>query len=128
MPFRTSGKTEFQKVRNPRGEVEIYSAEEVQTLLLNAVESDVALIPAIVVSCFQGLRPDEFHAENAKRRPLTWEAFNWGDQQLPVAGQKVRSKANRDILLHPVTQKHGWSRSKASQAKCGAIRGPLTAE
>jgi integrase len=72
------------------------------------------LIQAIVAGAFQGLRPDEFHAENARqddkgdgkrtRRPLAWEAFNWNDELLHVSGQKVRSKATRDIPLHPVSQ------------------------
>jgi len=61
------------------------------------------------------LRPDEFHAENARekdkarkqrRLPLTWECFNWNDNLLHVSGQKVRSKATRDIPLHHVA--HHW--------------------
>ena len=102
------GRTEFQKVKRPRPdsrpEVEIYSATEILTLLLEAIETDIDMIPAIVVGAFQGLRPFEFHAEDAKRPPLTWEAFNWNDNRLYVAGQKIRSKATRDIPLHPVTR------------------------
>lgn len=64
------GKTEFQKVRRPkrdeRGEVEIYTPAEMEKLLLAALENDVAMIPALVVGGFQGLRPAEFHAEGAK--------------------------------------------------------------
>jgi hypothetical protein len=102
------GKTEFQKVRRPkkedRGEVEIYELKEINNLLLAAIEKDIDLIPAIVVGAFQGLRPAEFHAEGAKRRPLTWDAFIWGDKILHITGQKVRSKANRDIPIHPATE------------------------
>jgi integrase len=103
-----AGKTEFQKVRRPKkdeqGEVEIYTPGEMENLLLAAVENDVDLIPALIVGGFQGLRPAEFHAEGAKRRPLTWEAFIWNDNILHITGQKVRSKANRDIPLHAVTR------------------------
>jgi hypothetical protein len=102
------GKTEFQKVRRPkkdeRTEVEIYTPEEMLTLLVTALETDIDLIPAIVIGGFQGLRPAEFHGEGTRRRPLTWEAFIWNDNILHVTGQKVRSKADRDIPLHTVTE------------------------
>jgi hypothetical protein len=111
------GKTQFQKVGaaiiDPN-EVEIYTPKELDNLLMAAIEHDVDLIPAIVMGAFQGLRPDEFHAENARqedkgegkrtRRPLTWEALNWNDKILHLSGQKVRSKATRDIPLHSVTR------------------------
>jgi len=102
------GKTEFQNVKRPkreeRGEVEIYTPAEISTLLAAAIEYDIDLIPGIVVGCFQGLRPDEFHAENAKREPLKWEAINWHDKVFSVRGQKVRSKPTRPIPLHPVSE------------------------
>lgn len=102
------GHTEFQKVKKPKADsrpaVEIYSPTEIFTLLLEAIETDIDMIPAVVVGAFQGLRPFEFHAEDAKRPPLTWEAFNWNDNRLHVAGQKIRSKATRDIPLHAVTR------------------------
>lgn len=102
------GETEFQKVKNPKrdpkGAVEIYTPSQITELLSTAVENDVDLLPAIIVGCFEGLRPDEFHAENADRPPLRWEAFNWHDKLLHVAGQKVRSKQTRDIPLHLATQ------------------------
>lgn len=100
--------TEFQKVENPKPdskpEVDIYSPSEMSALLLGAVEHDLELIPALVVGGFEGLRPYEFHAEGLapKRFPLSIEAFNWNDLLLHVKGQKVRSKATRDIQLHPV--------------------------
>jgi integrase len=102
------GETEFQKVKNPKkdakGEVEIYSPAEISKLLATAITHDIDLIPGLVFGCFEGLRPDEFHAENAKRKKLTWEAINWQDQRLHVMGQKVRSKATRDIPLHSVAE------------------------
>jgi hypothetical protein len=102
------GKTEFQKVRRPkndeREEVEIFTPVQMETLLLTALNTDIDLIPALVTGGFQGLRPAEFHAEGTRRRPLPWEAFIWNDKILHVTGQKVRSKANRDIPLHPVTE------------------------
>lgn len=102
------GKTEFQNVRNPKrdakGEVEIYKPAEIAALLAAATVHDMELIPGIVLGCFQGLRPDEFHAENADRKPLPWSAINWHDNLLHVKGQKVRSKKTRDIPLHAVTK------------------------
>lgn len=103
-----TGRTEFQKVKKPKKDerqaVEIYTPAEMRTLLLTAIETDIDLIPCLVVGGFQGLRPFEFHAEDAKRPPLTWEAVNWHDRLLHVSGQKIRSKATRDIPLHPVSR------------------------
>ncbi len=130
------GKTEFQKVRRPkrdeRGEVEIYTPAEMEKLLLAALENDVAMIPALVAGGFQGLRPAEFHAEGARRPALKWEAFIWNDNILHITGQKVRSKANRDIPLHavnrawlePFKEQHGeiWKYKQANSKKLGALR------
>jgi hypothetical protein len=110
------GKTEFQKVRRPkpdvRGEVEIYTAEEMEKLLRTALETDIDLIPALVLGGFQGLRPAEFHGESAKRPPLRWDALIWDDGILYITGQKIRSKANRPIPLQPVTE--AWLRPFAN--------------
>ncbi len=100
-------KTEFQKVRRPKKDhreaVEIYTPDEMEKLLLAALENDIFFIPPLIVGAFQGLRPAEFHAENAKRPPLKWDAFIWSDKILHITGQKIRSKANRDIPLHQPT-------------------------
>lgn len=102
------GDTEFQKVRPPKDQqreaVEIYTPAEFTKLLETAIENDVDLIPALVVGGFCGLRPFEFHAEGLQRAALTWEAFNWNDNLLHVQGQKVRSKATRDIPLNAAAQ------------------------
>ena len=101
------GDTEFQNVRAPnqeeRAEVEIYSPCELRKLLEAAFENDIDLIPALVVGNFLGLRPYEFHAEGLERPSLAWEAFNWEDKHLHFKGQKIRSKATREIPLQPAT-------------------------
>jgi integrase len=101
------GKTEFQKVRRPKkdakGEVEIYTAQELKALLYGAFEFDLELIPPIVIGGLQGMRPAEIHAEGAKRPPLSWDAFIWNDGILHITGQKVRSKSNRDVKIHDAT-------------------------
>lgn len=103
-----TGKTEFQKVRPPKDEqrqaVEIYTSTEFMKLLLTALEHDVDMIPALVLGGFCGLRPFEIHAEGLDRPSLQWEALNWNDRLLHVQGQKVRSKATRDIPLNAVAQ------------------------
>ncbi len=130
------GQTEFQKVKPPRkderGEVEIYTPAELETLLLAALEHDIDLIPAIVTGGLQGLRPAEFHAEGAKRPPLKWEAFIWDDGILHITGQKIRSKANRDIPLHAATRAwlepfrgmtgEAWRHTQAHSKKWIALR------
>ena len=106
-----TGKTAFQFAKTDRQwkrpPVEIYTPHELQRLLANALEHDIELIPALVVGCFQGLRPDEFHAENARdfdRRPLSWEAFHWNDKIVHVGDQKIRSKYDRDVPFHEAAQ------------------------
>ena len=110
------GKTEFQKVRRPqpdvRAEVEIYTPEEMERRLTAALESDIDLIPALVLGGFEGLRPAEFHAERAKRPPLRWDALIWDDGILYITGQKIRSKPNRSIPLQPVVE--AWLRPFAN--------------
>lgn len=106
------GKTEFQRVKNPKadakGAVEIYKPADFATLLNAAVEQDILLIPGLVVGGFEGLRPDEYHAETADRPPLSWEAMNWHDHLVHVLGQKVRSKSTRDVPFHRAAQ--AWLR------------------
>ncbi len=78
---------------------------ELQLVILQtALENDIDLIPALVMGGFCGLRPFEFHAEGVSRPPLQWEALNWNDLLLHVQGQKVRSKATRDIPLNAAAQ------------------------
>ena len=130
------GKTEFQKVARPKKDeqeaVEIYTSEEMEKLLLAALENDVDMIPALVLGGFEGLRPAEFHAEGARRSGLKWEAFIWDDELLHISGQKVRSKPNRDIPLHPVTRAwlepfrvlegEIWQYKQANSKKMAALR------
>ena len=82
-----NGRTEFQQVTIPRadekGEVEIYAPDELKLLLLVAIDTDLDLIPPLIVGNFLGLRPSESHAEKLKRAPLQWEAFNWGEPASP---------------------------------------------
>ncbi len=107
--IRNQEKTEAQLVKNPQRdtseEVGIYTPDQMTTLLLTALDTDMTLIPALVFGGFQGLRPDEFHGENVKERrsPLKWESVHWMDKRLDVLG-KVRSKARRHLPLHPVSE------------------------
>ena len=102
------GDTEFQNVSIPKldekAAVEIYTPGDLKKLFDAAVENDVELIPALVAGGFLGLRPFEFHGEGLKREPLSWEAFNWTDLQVHFKGQKIRSKATRDIPLQAMAQ------------------------
>jgi hypothetical protein len=101
------GKTEFEKVPKDGDDeaavVEIYTPQDMSSLFAAALQHDIDLIPGLVAGSFQGLRPDEFHAENADRKALTWEEFIWHDGILQKVGQKVRSKVHRDIPLQPAT-------------------------
>lgn len=129
------GDTEFQNVSVPKADekaaVEIYTPAALKSLFEAAVEHDAEMIPALVAGGFLGLRPFEFHGEGLKREPLSWEAFNWVDFQLHFKGQKIRSKATRDIpvqamaqaWLKPFLSMKGriWTKKKAFDYRMNAL-------
>ena len=129
-------KTEFQLVKNAKPDtkkpVEIYTPTELEKLLLKALETDIELLPGLIVGNFLGLRPYEFHAESLSRPPLTWEEFNWDDKVLHVTGQKVRTKSTRDIPIQPAAEAwlepfkeltgSMWRYTKAYEDKMNALR------
>ncbi len=123
-------RTEAQLVKNPqrdtKEEVGIYTPDQMRMLLLTALDTDVALIPALIFGGFQGLRPDEFHGENVseRRSPLKWESVHWDDKKLDVMG-KVRSKARRHPPLLPVSEK--WLQPfKGATGRIWKLRGSYT--
>ena len=95
--------TEFQKVKVPKKQanqpVEIYTPQEMKKLLIKAIETDIDLIPILVLGGFMGLRPAEAHGQEADRDRLCWEHFVWRDKFLPVYGQKIKTKATRGFIL-----------------------------
>lgn len=99
------GETEFQKVPTPKvppkKEVEIYSPLDLEKLLVKALEEHIDFIPMIVLGGLLGLRPNECHGEEANRRRIQWEDFNWQDDYLAVWGQKINSKATRHVPISP---------------------------
>jgi hypothetical protein len=99
------GDTEFQKVPTPKvppkKEVEIFTPDDLNKLLVTAIEQHVDMIPMIVLGGLLGLRPNECHGEEADRRRIQWKDFNWMDKYLAVWGQKINSKATRHV---PISQ------------------------
>jgi hypothetical protein len=70
------GETEFQAVKRPKKEqmeaVEIYTPDELAKLLRAAIETDIDMIPVLVLGGLQGLRPAEVHGEKVKRPPAAF--------------------------------------------------------
>ena len=101
---RNGEDTEFQKITIPKetsnSPVEIFSPKEITQLLHTAIKKDIDLIPIIVLGGFMGLRPAEAHGEDVDRARLCWEHFVWGDDLLPLYGQKVKSKPTRNVPIH----------------------------
>ena len=128
--------TEFQKIAVPKKRtnlpVEIYSKQEIAKLLTSAIETDIDLIPILVLGGFMGLRPAEAHGEDVDRDRLCWEHFVWRDKSLPVYGQKVNSKATRDVpipdnaiaWLHPFKILKGeiWKLKSAFDGRFASLR------
>ena len=135
---KTDEENEFQKVDryddDPKTEVDIYTPNEIRTLLDAAIEHDVELIPIVVLGAFLGLRPSEAHGEGilATRERLKWEDFVWHDSLLKVMRQKVRKKTTRDIpineaakkWLEPFSHLKGdiWRYREANTKKMDALR------
>jgi hypothetical protein len=101
--------TDFERVKKPKpeeeGEVEVYTADELQEHLAAAIEHDMEVLPLIIIQAFFGPRPTEVHGEEVKKPKLRWEAFNWQRKLLCFRFQKVRSKAPRDIPIQPNAEK-----------------------
>jgi len=99
----SSEETEFQKVKVPKKQanlpVAIYTPQEMKRLLIKAIEIDIDLIPILILGGFMGLRPAESHGQEADRGRLRWDHFAWSDKFLPVYGQKVKTKATRDVPI-----------------------------
>ena len=79
-----------------------------------------------------GLRPAEAHGEDVDRDRLCWEHFVWRDNLLPVYGQKVNSKATRDVpipanalaWLNPFKKLKGeiWNLKSAFDGRFSSLR------
>jgi len=99
------GDTAFELVpkatEDNKGEVEIFSPQEMEQLLLAAVESDLEILPVIVLQGFEGLRPSEAHGERNKRPRLTWEEINRTAGFVDLTHQKVRKLRSRHVPLSP---------------------------
>jgi len=100
----TGEQTEFEKVPSPKTsfetEVEIFKPEELQKLLVAATDTNVEILPIIILGGLLGLRPYEAHGEEVDRPKLTWEAFDWEEGYLHILHQKVRTKRTRSIPLN----------------------------
>ncbi len=99
------GETAFELVpkatEDNKGEVEIYSPQEMELILLAAVESDLEILPVIVLQGFEGLRPSEAHGERNKRPRLTWNEINRAAGFVDLTHQKVRKLRSRHVPLFP---------------------------
>jgi integrase len=98
-----SGKVAPQRIQpantDKQTKVEIYTPQEMEAILGACIEHDIMLIPPIVLGCFDGLRPNEVHGEDARYEPLAWGNFGWARKELHITGQKVRGLAVRDLQI-----------------------------
>lgn len=128
--------TEFQKLNVPKKQanlpVAIYTPQEMKRLLNKAIEIDIDLIPTLVLGGFMGLRPAESHGQEVDRDRLCWDDFVWRDKILPVYGQKIKTKATRDVpiplnaiaWLKPYKSLKGevWKLKKAYDSRFAKLR------
>jgi integrase len=85
-----------------RGEVDIYTVDELRRLLSAAVETDLEIVPVIVLQCFLGFRPSEAHGERNRRPRFSWSEVNIKEDELTLTHQKVASLRFRLIPFHHV--------------------------
>ena len=84
-----------------KGEVEIYSPQEMERMLSAAIDSDLEILPVVVLQGFEGLRPSEAHGERNKRPRLTWNEINRAAELVDLTHQKVRNLRSRHVPLFP---------------------------
>jgi integrase len=76
-----------------RREVEIFSVDEVQRLLTDALENDIALLPFLVLGFFCGIRPE---GELSK---LEWRDIDFGDRTVTIRPEVSKTKRRRFPIL-----------------------------
>ena len=76
-----------------RREVEIFSVDEVQRLLSDALENDIALLPFLVLGFFCGIRPE---GELSK---LEWCDIDFGDRTVTIRPEVSKTKRRRFPIL-----------------------------
>jgi integrase len=84
-------KMEFSTIE--LGEVKIYTPDDVQKLLDDSLEHDLALLPYRVFSIFCGIRP------RGEMGRLTWDDVNWADRVVKLrAGITKKGRARFPVI------------------------------
>lgn len=82
-----------KKVPLEKGEVEIFSNEEIAKLLNDALENDLDLLPYYVIGFFGGLRPEE---ELSK---ITWQDLSMKKSNVLVRAEIAKTGVRRYVKL-----------------------------
>jgi len=85
---------------NKTEDVEIYSVEEIKTLLTTTARLYPELVPAVAVMAFAGIRPD---VEDGEITKLEWAHIIQKDRQkrIEVPARITKTKKNRTIKIRP---------------------------
>jgi site-specific recombinase XerD len=99
--------------------VSIYTPSEMQQMLSSALETNLDILPLIVLQGFAGLRPSETHGERKKTPRLAWSAINLYANVIEVQHQKVRGRQARFVPLQENAKK--WLSPFLNLTLSGAI-------
>ena len=88
-PDRKTAAEQTEKFKEAETEIEIFTPEEMERLLLAA---HVRILPLMAIGAFAGIRSAEIHR-------LHWEDVKWDRGHIEIAGKKAKTAARRLVPL-----------------------------
>ena len=88
-PERKTAAEQSEKFKEPESEIEIFTPEEMTSLLL---VSHARILPLVAIGAFAGIR-------SAEIRRLDWEDIKWDRGHIEIAGRKAKTAARRLVPL-----------------------------
>ncbi len=88
-PDRKTAAEQSEKFKEQETEIQIFTPEEMERLLLTAHQR---ILPFLAIGAFSGIRSAEIHR-------LHWEDIKWDRGHIEIAGKKAKTAARRIVPL-----------------------------
>ncbi len=88
-PDRKTAAEQTEKFKVPESEIEIFTPEEMERLLLT---SHARILPLMAIGAFAGIRSTEI-------RRLDWSDIKWDRGHIEIAGRKAKTRSRRLVPL-----------------------------